>query len=76
MPDWIFPFDFALSGCIEVKDEFIINPDGTGKVIHQATLQRLDFGFNASDEKNNSERKFSTVVAMKKRIKAFYKLYI
>ena len=34
----------ALAGCVETKDEYIINPDGSGKVIHEVTMQSMDLG--------------------------------
>lgn len=30
-----------LAGCVETKDEFTINPDGSGKVVHVATFQPM-----------------------------------
>jgi hypothetical protein len=39
----------TIVGCIETKDEFTINPDGSGKVIHEITLpaMNLEAGFQA-----------------------------
>jgi len=34
----------AIAGCIETKDEFTVNPDGSGKVIHEITFQPMDLG--------------------------------
>jgi hypothetical protein len=33
----------AIAGCIETKDEFTINPDGSGKVIHELTFVPTSF---------------------------------
>ncbi len=33
----------AIAGCIETKDEFTINPDGCGKVIHELTFVPTSF---------------------------------
>jgi len=33
----------AIAGCIETKDEFTINPDGSGKVIHEMTFVPTSF---------------------------------
>ena len=51
----------ALAGCVETKDEYIINPDGSGKVVHEVTMQSMDFGGmlggmgNMSSMENESE---------------------
>ena len=34
----------VLAGCIETKDEFTVNPDGSGKVVHEITFQSMDLG--------------------------------
>jgi hypothetical protein len=34
----------AIAGCIETKDEITVNPDGSGKVIHEITFQPMDLG--------------------------------
>ena len=34
-----------MSGCIESRDMFTLNPDGSGKVVHVATAPNLDLGF-------------------------------
>ncbi len=31
-----------LSGCFETKQEFTLNPDGSGKVVHSSTFQTMD----------------------------------
>ena len=33
----------ALAGCVETKDDFTINPDGSGKVVHELTFQPMSF---------------------------------
>ncbi len=37
----------TIVGCIETKDEFTVNPDGSGKVIHELTFpaMNLEAGF-------------------------------
>lgn len=32
-----------LTGCFETKDEFTLNPDGSGKVVHECSFQKLPF---------------------------------
>ncbi len=34
----------AIAGCVETKDEFTVNPDGSGKVVHELTFQPMDLG--------------------------------
>ncbi|MHC4888629.1 MAG: hypothetical protein ACYTEO_04085, partial [Planctomycetota bacterium] len=34
----------VITGCIETKDEITVNPDGSGKVIHEITFQSMDLG--------------------------------
>jgi hypothetical protein len=33
-----------LTGCFETKDEFTLNPDGSGKVIHECSFQKVSLG--------------------------------
>lgn len=33
-----------LTGCFETKQEFTLNPDGSGKVVHECTFQKLSLG--------------------------------
>lgn len=33
-----------LTGCFETKDEFTLNPDGSGKVIHECSFQQINLG--------------------------------
>lgn len=35
-----------LTGCFETKDEFMVNPDGSGKVIHECSFQQVNLGAN------------------------------
>jgi len=37
---------FAVSGCIEIRDEFFLNPNSSGKVVHKAVFQPIDFNLN------------------------------
>ena len=34
----------AIAGCVETKDEITVNPDGSGKVIHEITFQSMNLG--------------------------------
>ena len=37
------------SGCFDTADEFTINPDGSGKVVHECTFQSLNLGGETQD---------------------------
>ena len=42
----------ALAGCIKSKDEYTLNPDGSGKVVHEITqplLQNINLGGDDED---------------------------
>lgn len=41
---------FLLTGCFETKQEFTINPDGSGKVVHECSFQDLQLNGNEPDE--------------------------
>ena len=34
----------AIAGCVETKDEFTVNPDGSGKIVHELTFPSMDLG--------------------------------
>ena len=56
---WIFMGTvlLGLCGCLQTTDEFYINPDGSGKVIHEALLTPVDIGSGLSmtpEEKLNN----------------------
>jgi hypothetical protein len=48
-----------LSGCFETKQEFTLNPDGSGKVVHESKFQTMDL----SDGKRGSEKQMKAAVA-------------
>jgi len=48
-----------LSGCFETKEEFTLNPDGSGKVVHECTFQN----FNISGQDANPEKELKKAVA-------------
>jgi hypothetical protein len=47
-----------LTGCFETKQEFTINPDGSGKVVHQCVFQKVDL----SEPKDTSESALKDVI--------------
>ena len=44
-----FALLLGTSGCIDVKNHYVLNPDGSGKVMHEATLQPMSFLDDGSD---------------------------
>lgn len=50
---------FVLTGCFETKDEFTLNPDGSGKVVHESTFQNLSL----SGDEDNSEQGLKDAIA-------------
>ena len=36
------PTPLLLTGCFETNQEYTVNPDGSGKVVHESTFQRLN----------------------------------
>jgi len=49
-----------LAGCFETKQEFTLNPDGSGKVVHESKFQTMDIG--AGGQKT-SDKQVKTAVA-------------
>ena len=48
-----------LTGCFETKDEFTLNPDGSGKVIHESSFQNM----NLSGDTDTSEESLKEAIA-------------
>lgn len=48
-----------LTGCFETKDDFTLNPDGSGKVVHESSFQAMSFG----DEDATPEAKLKDAIA-------------
>src|SRR5690349_19963073 len=48
-----------LAGCFENRQEFTLNPDGSGKVVHESKLQTMDL----SGGKPGSEKQLKAAVA-------------
>lgn len=47
-----------LAGCFETKQEFTLNPDGSGKVVHESRFQTMDLSGN----KQGSEKQMKAAV--------------
>lgn len=48
-----------LAGCFETKQEFTLNPDGSGKVVHESKFQTMDI----SGAQKGSDRQMKSAVA-------------
>jgi len=38
------------SGCFDTQEDFTLNPDGSGKVVHECTFQSLNLNGNGDNE--------------------------
>lgn len=53
-------FAFLLSACYETKQEFTLNPDGSGKVLHECSFQNVNLG---NQENDTSEEALQAAIA-------------
>jgi hypothetical protein len=60
-----------LTGCFETKDEFTLNPDGSGKVVHECAFQHVNLtGENDATEEALKEE-IGKVIAQSKGVEAW-----
>lgn len=52
----------ALVGCIETKEEYTLNPDGTGKVKREAVFQPMNLNLGGDDAKPSPEEEMKKAV--------------
>jgi hypothetical protein len=52
----------ALAGCVETKDEYTVNPDGTGKVQHEAVFQPMNLNLGGDGAKPSPEEEMKKAV--------------
>lgn len=52
----------ALAGCVETKDEYTLNSDGTGKVKHEAVFQPMNLNLGGDDAKPSPEEEMKKAV--------------
>jgi hypothetical protein len=64
MKKWVWGLvaTLLLTGCVDTKDEFTLNPDGTGKVVHEAVLQKIDLGFDQSGSERQAESRVKKMI--------------
>jgi hypothetical protein len=52
----------ALAGCVETKDEYTLNPDGTGKVKHEAVFHTVNLNMSNDNAKPSPEEEMKKAV--------------
>ena len=57
---WWLVLCVLAAGCIQTKDEYVLNPDGSGKVRHEAVMQPMNLNF--TDEKADPEKQARQLV--------------
>lgn len=60
-----------LSGCFETKQEFTLNPDGSGKVIHEVKFQALDVTGNKQSSEKQMKAAVSEILTKSKGVDAW-----
>ncbi len=61
-----------LSGCFETKQEFTLNPDGSGKVVHSSTFQTMDItGAGKRDAEKQAKAAVAEVLTKAKGVDAW-----
>ena len=54
---------FALVSCFETEQDFILNPDGSGKVVHESKFHPFDFNIAIGGHNPGEEEKMRQAVA-------------
>jgi hypothetical protein len=60
-----------LTGCFETKQEFTINPDGTGKVVHECSFQGFDFSGNSEPTEELLKEEVGKIISGSKGVEAW-----
>ena len=60
-----------LTGCFETKDEFTLNPDGSGKVIHECTFQQVNLGGDNEATEDSLKEAIGKVITEAKGVEAW-----
>jgi hypothetical protein len=56
-------FAMVLTACFETKQDFTLNPDGSGKVVHECRFQPFSMNFGADGAEPTEEEKLKKAVA-------------
>jgi hypothetical protein len=60
-----------LAGCFETKQEFTLNPDGSGKVVHESTFQEVDFGSQGATPERALKKAVAGILEHAKGVEAW-----
>jgi hypothetical protein len=60
-----------LTGCFETKDEFTLNPDGSGKVIHECAFQQVNLGGDNEVTEESLKEAIGKVITEAKGVEAW-----
>jgi hypothetical protein len=60
-----------LTGCFETKDEFTLNPDGSGKVTHECSFQQINLGGDNEVTEESLKEAIGKVITEAKGVEAW-----
>jgi hypothetical protein len=60
-----------LTGCFETKGEFTVNPDGSGKVVHECTFQEVKLGNDTEPTEDSLKEAIGKVITEAKGVEAW-----
>ena len=60
-----------LAGCFETKQEFTLNPDGSGKVVHESTFQNVSFSLKTETPEQQLKKAAAEVIQKSKGVDAW-----
>jgi hypothetical protein len=60
-----------LASCYETKQEFVINPDGSGKVTHECSFQNMQMGNEDADEEEKLQAAIAGIIKNSKGVDAW-----
>jgi len=60
-----------LSGCFETKEEFTLNPDGSGKVVHESSFQNINLSGDSDTSPESLKEAIARVIEDTKGVDAW-----
>jgi len=60
-----------LTGCFETKDDFTLNPDGSGKVTHECSFQQVNLGGDNEATEDSLKEAIGKVITEAKGVEAW-----
>ena len=67
----LLPTLLLLAGCFETTQEFTLNPDGSGKVVHESRFQLVDFSGGKGNPDAEARKAAAEVIAKAKGVTAW-----